>query len=52
MIGDSEPDINVANNAGADCIAVSWGYRTHEQLEAAGAKTIIDKPSELLEILK
>lgn len=52
MIGDSEPDINVANNAGADCIAVSWGYRTREQLEAAGAKTIIDKPCELLEILK
>ena len=52
MIGDSEPDINVANNAGAECIAVSWGYRTREQLEAAGAKTIIDKPCELLEILK
>ena len=52
MIGDSEPDINVANNAGAECIAVSWGYRSREQLEAAGAKTIIDKPCELLEILK
>ena len=52
MIGDSEPDINVANNAGADCIAVTWGYRTREQLEASGAKTIIDTPCELLEILK
>ena len=52
MIGDSEPDINVANNAGANCIAVTWGYRTREQLEAAGAKTIIVTPSELLEILK
>lgn len=52
MIGDSEPDINVANNAGANCIAVTWGYRTREQLEAAGAKTIIGTPSELLEILK
>lgn len=52
MIGDSEPDINVANNAGAECISVSWGYRTREQLTAAGAKTIIDTPKELLEILK
>lgn len=52
MIGDSEPDINVAINAGADCIAVSWGYRTREQLESAGAKTIIGHPDELLEILK
>lgn len=52
MIGDSEPDILVAKNAGADCIAVSWGYRSREQLVAAGAVTIIDKPHELLEILK
>ena len=52
MIGDSEPDILVAKNAGADCIALSWGYRSREQLVAAGAVTIIDKPHELLEILK
>lgn len=52
MIGDSEPDINVANNAGAESIAVCWGYRTREQLTAAGAKTIINTPKELLEILK
>ncbi len=52
MIGDSDPDINVAAAAGASCIAVSWGYRTREELTSAGAKTIIDKPCELLEILK
>lgn len=52
MIGDSEPDLNVANNAGAEYISVSWGYRTREQLTAAGAKTIIDTPKELLVILK
>ncbi len=52
MIGDSEPDINVANAAGASCIAVSWGYRTRGELTSAGAKTIIDTPNELLEILK
>ena len=52
MIGDSDPDIHVAKNAGAECIAVSWGYRTRAELEAAEAKIIIDTPSELLEILK
>ena len=52
MVGDSEPDIRVASNAGAKCIAVSWGYRTRAELEAAGADPIIAKPEELLEILK
>ena len=52
MIGDSDPDVCVAKNAGADCIAVSWGYRSREQLAEAGAKTIIDHPHELTEILK
>ena len=52
MIGDSEPDLNVSQNAGAECISVTWGYRTREQMTAAGAKTIIDHPHELLEILK
>lgn len=52
MIGDSEPDINVAINAGADCISVSWGYRSREELIAAGATVIADKPSDLLDILK
>ena len=52
MVGDSEPDIRVANNAGAKCIAVSWGYRTRAELEAAEADPIIDTPAELLEILK
>ena len=52
MIGDSDPDVCVAKNAGADCIAVSWGYRSREQLAEAGAATIIDHPHELTEILK
>ena len=52
MIGDGEPDIQVSQNAGASCISVSWGYRSREQLTAAGATTIIDKTRELLDILK
>lgn len=52
MIGDGETDFNVSQNAGASCISVSWGYRTRDQLTAAGATTIIDNTRELLEILQ
>lgn len=47
-VGDSEVDIKTAENAGLPCISVSWGFRTREELEQSGAKTIIDKPQELL----
>lgn len=51
MIGDSEPDIIVANNAGVACITVCWGYRTRKQLTEAGATAIAAAPEELLDIL-
>lgn len=38
FVGDGETDVRTAENAGMDCISVLWGYRTREQLEAAGAK--------------
>ena len=47
-VGDSDVDINTANNAGIKCISVSWGFRTKRFLELNGAKTIIDTPNELL----
>lgn len=50
-IGDSEVDIQTAKNAGIPCISVSWGYRNRKILEKAGAKIIIDKPSEILDLL-
>lgn len=36
-IGDSEVDIQTAQNAGLDCVAVSWGFRTREDLICHGA---------------
>ncbi|MGM9521899.1 MAG: HAD family hydrolase [Oscillospiraceae bacterium] len=51
FIGDSEVDIKTAAAAGVDCISVSWGFRTREQLEAAGAALIVDKPSGLLKLV-
>ena len=43
-IGDSEVDIETANNSGLDCISVSWGFRSREQLLKSGAKIIVDFP--------
>lgn len=47
-VGDSDVDIQLAANAGVDCVSVSWGLRTRKELLAAGASHIIDEPAELL----
>lgn len=50
-VGDSEVDIETARNAGLDCVCVSWGFRSREQLEAAGATRIADTTEQLAEEL-
>ncbi len=50
-IGDSEVDVETAQNAGIDCICVSWGFRDTDVLLRAGAKAIVDSPQELMEKL-
>lgn len=47
-VGDSEVDILTAANAELPCIAVSWGFRTADELRAAGASVIVDTAEELL----
>lgn len=51
-IGDSEVDLKTAQNAGVDCILVSWGYRDKEFLQnCKGALGIADKPLDILNFL-
>lgn len=50
-VGDSEVDIDTARNAGIDCISVTWGFRTRERLEEAGAAILIDSVEELQALL-
>lgn len=52
-VGDSEVDIQTAGNASLPCISVTWGFRTEEQLKAAGAKEkfMLSSPLELLPLL-
>ena len=46
-VGDSEVDVQTAHNAGLPLVAVSWGFRTVEQLVEAGAETIVHTPEDL-----
>jgi phosphoglycolate phosphatase len=50
MIGDSEVDIQTAKKAGMLAVGCSWGYRSRQVLEEAGADVIVDKPEELLSL--
>ena len=50
-VGDSEVDVETARNAGIPCAAVLWGFRTHEQLAAAGAECMIGTPEELVRLI-
>ena len=48
MIGDTTFDMEMAVNAGALAIGVSWGYHGKEELLEAGAHIIVDHGNELL----
>lgn len=46
-VGDSEVDIRTAENAGMDCILVTWGFREEEFLRRQGAKVFAADAREL-----
>ena len=49
-VGDSEVDVMTAHNSGLPCVAVTWGFRTKEELTNAGAKIFVDVPMEILKL--
>lgn len=51
MVGDSEVDIQTANNAGIDCISVTWGYKNIDFLYDNGATKLVYTPEDILELL-
>lgn len=51
MIGDKEHDVIGAREEGIECIAVSYGYGTMEELKAAQPKAIVHSVGELGNIL-
>lgn len=50
-IGDSEVDIQTAENAGLDSIIVTWGFRDRAYLESQGGRRFVDRPEEIEDIV-
>lgn len=51
FVGDSNVDIETAQNAGVESCGVLWGFRTKTELIDAGATYVVEKPSEIFEII-
>lgn len=49
-VGDSEVDVQTAQNANIPCIGVTWGFRGRAYLN--GADYIIDDPCEIINIVR
>ena len=52
FVGDSPVDVETAHAAGIPCIAVEWGYRTREQLIAAGCDYLCKQPTDLPAVIR
>ena len=52
FVGDSKMDVKTGVNSGAYPVGVLWGFRKKDELLEGGAKSIINKPQELLEIIE
>jgi len=50
-LGDTPTDVATAIAAGVLPVGVTWGFRPREELEAAGARYLIERPGELVELL-
>lgn len=50
-VGDSDIDMKTANAAGMYAVGALWGFRTADELMRNGARVLISKPLELLELL-
>lgn len=51
FVGDGDTDVLVANNAGVNLIAVTYGYRDKQTLQNLGASIFADSPQELLKLI-
>ena len=49
MVGDREHDVLAALRNGLPAVGVLWGYGGRDELIAAGASVIIERPDELLD---
>ena len=52
LIGDTEFDCIGANSIGIDCVGITWGSGTREDLEHHGAVAVFDYPDEVLNYIE
>ena len=50
-LGDTSTDMLTANSAGMYAVGALWGFRKADELLAGGAKALIEKPLDLLELI-
>ncbi len=50
-IGDSDVDVQTANNAEIACIAVDWGFRDRALLEKCGAELIASSTDDIIKVI-
>lgn len=51
-LGDTNTDMKTGKNAGMNVVGVLWGFRDREELEAFSPQYLIEKPEEILAIIK
>ncbi len=51
FVGDTPIDVKTALAAGMLPVAVEWGFRTRDELTAAGARHVVSRPEQLLGLL-
>ena len=51
-VGDTEVDILTAKNADVPCLSVTWGYRTQQELEEAGAAYLCSDPADMPKMIE
>ncbi len=52
LIGDTKFDVNGANQVGIDCLGITWGSGTREELLEKGAIEVLDYPEEVLDYIE
>ena len=50
-VGDSGVDMETARRACLDSCGVTWGFRSRQELETAGANYIVDTPDDILPLI-
>lgn len=51
-LGDTSTDMQTACNAGMEPVGVTWGFRTRDELLSAGARRMVDRPAQILDLLR